>query len=79
MFENLHLDESLKSEPLDTEVLLFMRFEYIFPTSESGEGQWWKVFMGLRCKVGVSWCFVDTDRKYGIVREQDKPDVESEV
>lgn len=29
--------------------------------------------------MGVSWCFVDTDRKYGIVSEQDKPDVESEV
>lgn len=36
-----------------------------------------KVLLGLRCEVGVSCCFIDTDGKYAIVSEQDKPDVES--
>lgn len=30
-------------------------------------------------QVGVNWCLIDTGRKYAIVRERDKPDVESSV
>lgn len=29
--------------------------------------------------MGVSRCFIDTDRKYAIVSGRDKPDVESSV
>lgn len=29
--------------------------------------------------MGVNWCLIDRDRKYAIVREQDKPDVESSL
>lgn len=29
--------------------------------------------------MGVNWCLIDTDRKYAIVSEPDKPDVESLV
>lgn len=29
--------------------------------------------------MGVNWCLIDRDRKYAIVRERDKPDVESSL